>query len=480
MTDPHTPPGRQSAVFGDPDSTPKSDRSGKDASTLLNTIDTNTPQSPDLRSLALTDRERFPKSYQHDETTGYGLYTWLGSEFATDTSTIEQGTYVENLDVLHPPSGDIWVTALQGKTSAEVYTSAMGRVAHTLQNQYANIRMVLHFLLFGLSVVGDVRLTAVKVHPKVMDRWAQMGTVWSYEDNIIEVDLESADQNILQTHMTSGHVLASWWSPTGDLRNIRTPHPKDLQPQVRKTQLRTFGNFLESARRSAVMLAFGDLCAKVKSATRGLWSETIDHEVAHIVHACRGNKFFRNGVVAREVMGGELTTIRDLQESLSGPENAIILQKHLHHLFDQKKMVIIPFPNAGYHAPSKPRHPQETFQGIPLVVHRGEVHLPLASETLALHIVQPSSKAPSLASISIPTTPSEEFEDMAGQWIANGPRAGLLAYSAVVRLLGREKVLHQELLEWISRFNQPLCPDEMLVGVDWDTISIATASTGGE
>lgn len=83
--------------------------------------------------------------------------------------------------------------------------------------------------------------------------------------------------------------------------------------------------------------------AKLSTAARRAFCNVGQPEAAHIIHAARGNKYFRAGILARDFVGlPEWESTAEVTEALGAASNALWLPADAHALFDGKKLAIVP------------------------------------------------------------------------------------------------------------------------------------------
>ncbi|CAO1637961.1 unnamed protein product [Sympodiomycopsis kandeliae] len=411
--------------------------------------------------------------YATQSEGGFTIFVKLGQEFRIDAETVSESVYLNQALAFHPAESGAWVKLSSGPSSGQVLKKIFGEALADLPNDYANIRMALGFLFLGAANTTDFRIKAVRPYPKFFAGWKALGTPSPDAPDVIEVDLSVAAEQHFASHMRRNQLQDVWWEAHGDQTVIRPLHPKDLCTQFLKTSPRSDAEFSEADKREIYALSFAHAASpKVSRTASELWGSLKNPEAAHIVHATRGKEFFRAGVIGREFAGkGKIPS----QESLGDSTNGLWLPKDLHSAFDSKRLVVIPFPNRGWISSTEVRPPTEDWPGLEPFESEDGMLLPLAQEVLVVSTHGRLYKKTKVEAVCCPTT-VRTGANLKSKWDAEGPRAAYLAYAAAARLFGKTDVLHEEMLQWAACFNQPLCPNELLVQ-DWlETASIATAS----
>lgn len=132
------------------------------------------------------------------------------------------------------------------------------------------------------------------------------------------------------------------------------------------------------------------------------------------------------------------------------------------------------FPNGGYVTPQEPRDPAVPFPGLP-PVHTvdGGVLPPLADEVFPVHITSAVPGSYVAPQMWTPTT--QRGSVTCGEITAPGPHF-LRTPPRQGSWVARTDVFDSQVLDWIARFNQPLCRGENLVQMSSDDGLVATPS----
>lgn len=97
-----------------------------------------------------------------------------------------------------------------------------------------------------------------------------------------------------------------------------------LEQKFLASEARAEGNFSEASKRKLFRLAMANAVANLSSTERRGWSNVAQPEAAHVIHAARGGKYSRAGVLAREfVRLPQLSSTVEVTEALNGASNAL-------------------------------------------------------------------------------------------------------------------------------------------------------------
>lgn len=175
-------------------------------------------QTPvEIAALTLTDGHLLSDYVARADST-FAIYVQLGSTFGMDPKIIQIEARTQQLPAYHPEHPDTWVTFARGPSGDAVIQRLMGDGVAVLTNDYANIRMLLGFLFFGIAGQGDFVLHAVRPQENARGKWLQVGSPVIDDSTVLEVDLARCSPELLRHHMSRNELLDTWWKPVGNAK----------------------------------------------------------------------------------------------------------------------------------------------------------------------------------------------------------------------------------------------------------------------